>query len=92
MNTILAKVTSKGQVTLPKKIRDALSIRAGDHLSFTTGPSQTLSVRRMGGAGSSAGCAKSLVNAAHTPLTEEQVKQAIRMRMKQKYGLKTEGG
>lgn len=30
----LAKVTSKGQVTIPKRIRDQLMIRERDHLLF----------------------------------------------------------
>ncbi len=29
-----AKVTSKGQLTLPKTVRDALGIRAGDEVIF----------------------------------------------------------
>jgi len=29
-----AKVTSKGQVTLPKAVRDALGVRAGDEIVF----------------------------------------------------------
>jgi antitoxin PrlF len=29
-----AKMTSKGQVTLPKAVRDALGIKAGDELIF----------------------------------------------------------
>ncbi|MEN3319316.1 MAG: AbrB/MazE/SpoVT family DNA-binding domain-containing protein [Mycobacterium sp.] len=29
-----AKVTSKGQVTVPKAVRDALGIKAGDELIF----------------------------------------------------------
>lgn len=29
-----AKVTSKGQVTIPKKVRDALGIREGDSVLF----------------------------------------------------------
>ena len=29
-----ARITSKGQVTVPKKVRDALGVRAGDSLVF----------------------------------------------------------
>jgi antitoxin PrlF len=29
-----AKVTSKGQLTLPKAVRDALGVDAGDHVHF----------------------------------------------------------
>lgn len=31
---ILAKVTSKGQITLPKELRDALGIGTGDRVHF----------------------------------------------------------
>lgn len=30
----IAKITSKGQVTIPKKIRDRLGLTAGDNLNF----------------------------------------------------------
>ena len=33
-----ATVTSKGQTTIPKRIRDALQIQAGDRLTFTLLP------------------------------------------------------
>lgn len=29
-----AKVTSKGQVTIPKRVRNLMAIRTGDHLAF----------------------------------------------------------
>lgn len=32
--TITAKVTSKGQITLPKKLRDELNLSAGDMVIF----------------------------------------------------------
>jgi len=31
---MLAKITTKGQITLPKKIRDHLHVRPGDQLDF----------------------------------------------------------
>ena len=33
-----ATLTSKGQVTLPKAVRDALQARTGDRLDFTPAP------------------------------------------------------
>lgn len=33
----VAKVTSKGQVTLPKEVREALGINKGDELEFRKG-------------------------------------------------------
>lgn len=36
MERKLAKVTSKGQVTVPKEVRDALGVHAGDSLVFET--------------------------------------------------------
>lgn len=34
MSVLRAKVTSKGQLTIPKTIRDLLSIREGDKVVF----------------------------------------------------------
>ncbi len=32
---MLAKITTKGQITLPKKIRDHLHVKPGDQLDFS---------------------------------------------------------
>ena len=40
-----ATVTSKGQVTIPKSIRDALHIKEGTQLSFEIGPTGTIVIR-----------------------------------------------
>jgi AbrB family looped-hinge helix DNA binding protein len=39
---VAARVTSKGQVTVPKAIRDALGIQEGDSLLFTLRDNQVL--------------------------------------------------
>ena len=42
----VATVTSKGQVTIPKDIREKLGIITGDQLDFDVTPEGTLQVRR----------------------------------------------
>lgn len=42
---MLSTVTDKGQVTLPKAIRDRLGIRAGSRIEFEVQPDDTLTVR-----------------------------------------------
>jgi len=42
---MLSTVTDKGQVTLPKAIRDRLGIRAGSRIEFEVQPDDTLKVR-----------------------------------------------
>lgn len=34
MDVITSKITSKGQVTVPKKIRDALELHEGDSIAY----------------------------------------------------------
>src|SRR5690606_8915840 len=38
MNTFKATITSKGQITLPKPIRDVLTLVTGDQVVFTVKP------------------------------------------------------
>jgi AbrB family looped-hinge helix DNA binding protein len=40
-----ATVTSKGQTTIPKKIRDELQMKAGDRLTFTLLPDRVVLMR-----------------------------------------------
>ena len=87
-----ARVTTKGQVTLPKQIRESLSIRAGDRLEFSLEPSNKVSLRKKRGLGSSAGCAKHLVKAGSKPLTDQQIDEAIQGRMRRKHSRKPRGG
>ena len=40
-----ATVTSKGQVTLPKKVREALKVKPGDQIDFVLGAEGEVRVR-----------------------------------------------
>lgn len=40
-----ATLTSKGQTTIPKEIRDSLGMKAGDRMTFTLMPDATVVMR-----------------------------------------------
>ena len=43
--TTEATLTSKGQTTIPKEIRDSLGMKAGDRMTFTLMPDDTVVMR-----------------------------------------------
>lgn len=43
--TTESTVTSKGQTTVPKEIRDALRLKSGDRITFTLMPDGTVQMR-----------------------------------------------
>jgi antitoxin PrlF len=43
--TVDATLTSKGQTTIPKEIRDGLRLKPGDRMSFTLMPDGTVVMR-----------------------------------------------
>jgi antitoxin PrlF len=43
--TTAATLTSKGQTTIPKEIRDSLGMKPGDRISFTLMPDRTVVMR-----------------------------------------------
>ncbi|MBI3969897.1 MAG: AbrB/MazE/SpoVT family DNA-binding domain-containing protein [Chloroflexi bacterium] len=44
---VMAKVTSKGQVTLPKEVRDALGLIPGTHVEFQVEPGRIVMRKRI---------------------------------------------
>ena len=93
MPTLQAKVTSKGQITLPKQIRSKLAICTGDRLEFSVEKSNRISVRKMRATGSSAGCGEAVFsNPVTRPLSVEEMNDGIRKAVSAKYGrLKASG-
>lgn len=45
MTTTDATLTSKGQTTIPKEIRDSLGMKSGDRMTFTLMPDTTVVMR-----------------------------------------------
>lgn len=43
----MAIVTSKGQITIPKKVRDALGLEAGSHVEFDVQPGGVMLRKRI---------------------------------------------
>ena len=43
--TTVATLTSKGQTTIPKEIRDSLGMKSGDRMTFTLMPDGTVILR-----------------------------------------------
>jgi len=43
--TVAATLTSKGQTTIPKEIRESLGMKAGDRMTFTLMPDGTVVMR-----------------------------------------------
>ena len=82
-----AKVTSKGQITLPKDLRRSLSINTGDRLEFTVSDNNTISIRKQGKPGSSAGCARRYVESGIKGVPMEIMDEGIRKHMLAKHGI-----
>lgn len=82
MNT--AKVTSKGQVTIPKQVRSLMAIETGDRLAFDLDEDGSLRVSRVRGEG----CPLRGLLSAYVKdgkVDEGRVREALRQRAAAKY-------
>lgn len=82
MNT--AKVTSKGQVTIPKRVRSLMAIETGDRLAFDLDEDGSLRVSRVRGEGRPL---RGLLSAyvKDGKVDEGRVREALRQRAATKY-------
>ena len=82
MNT--AKVTSKGQVTIPKEVRELLAIETGDRLAFALEEDGRLRVSRIR---HEARPLRGMLSkyAKGRPVDDEQARAALRRRAAAKY-------
>ena len=86
MTTLQAKVTSKGQITLPKQLRTKLAIRSGDRLEFTLERPDRISLRKKRAPGSSAGCGKPFLKRKPKAVAIEDMDEEIRQAISRKHG------
>lgn len=71
-----ATVTTKGQVTIPKAVREQLELREGDRIDFIVNDSGEAVIRRV--SRSTEEVRGMLAHRARAPLTVEQMDEAVR--------------
>ena len=82
-----AKVTSKGQVTIPKRVRTLMAIETGDRLAFNLDENGSLHVSRVRGEGRPLrGLLSEYVKAGR--VDEGRVRTALRQRAAAKYAIR----
>ena len=80
---MFATLTSKGQITLPKEIRDRLGLDAGSMLDFQVLPDNTITARAVK---PDARRIRGLLKSPHAaPLTVEQMDEGIAKHLREKH-------
>ena len=80
---MFATLTSKGQITLPKEIRDRLGLDAGSMLDFQVLPDNTITARTVK---PDARRIRGLLKSPHAgPLTVEQMDEGIATHLREKH-------
>jgi AbrB family looped-hinge helix DNA binding protein len=86
---MLATLTSKGQITLPKEIRDQLGLDAGSMLDFEVLPDNTITARLVK---ADARRIRGLLKSPHAALlTVAQMDEAISRHLQNKHAPPTRG-
>ena len=73
-----AKITSKGQITLPAELRKALGVKPGEEVAFLPGENGSFRIKRIGHIDELYGIVRKLGYAQHgPPLTTQEIRNAI---------------
>jgi AbrB family looped-hinge helix DNA binding protein len=72
-----AKVTSKAQITIPKKVRDALNLHPGDLVQFEKSGAGAFTIRRKGVEGKAWGILANRLPERDGPVSLEEMDRAI---------------
>lgn len=75
-----ATLTTKGQVTIPKAVREQLDLKAGDRIDFIVNDSGEAVIRRVSRTAEEV--QGMLAHRARTPVTVEQMDEAVRLRFR----------
>ena len=87
---MFATLTSKGQITLPKEIRDRLGLEAGSMLDFQLLPDNTITARTVK---PDARRIRGLLKSPHAgPLTVEQMDEDIAKHLREKHASSSRRG
>ena len=87
---MFATLTSKGQITLPKEIRDRLGLDAGAMLDFQVLPDNTITARAVR---PDARRIRGLLKSPHArPLTVEQMDEGVAKHLRDKHAPKPRRG
>ena len=73
-------LTSKGQVTIPKAVRERLDLKAGDRIDFIVNDAGEAVIRRV--SRSTKEIRGMLAHRASIPITVEQMDEALRQRFR----------
>jgi AbrB family looped-hinge helix DNA binding protein len=84
MSVMIVTLTTKGQLTLPKAIRDEMKLEAGSKLEFSVTPDGTLTARPMRTAASVFGV---LRRPGHRPVSVDDMNRARDARLRDKHDL-----
>ncbi len=81
---LIATMTRKGQVTIPKKVRDAFDLHPGDRIGFVIEKEGVITVRPIKKTVDDV--FGKLFNAARTPLSVRAINEAIKRKVKNESG------